>query len=59
MVTNAYGIKIDFEVAVRLMDDVLREQVHEELAPCSEQEFFDRYCELDESWILNQPHPQF
>lgn len=28
------------------MDDEIREQVHHELAPCTAQEFVDRYCEL-------------
>ena len=31
---------------VEFMDDELREQVHSELAPCTEEEFLDRYCEL-------------
>lgn len=47
-VRNSYGQKLDFEAIVNLMDDDIREQVHDELAPCSDQEFFDRYCELYE-----------
>ncbi|RMH38516.1 MAG: hypothetical protein D6694_12285 [Gammaproteobacteria bacterium] len=43
-VINAYGKEIDYEAAVNLMDDDIREQLHAELAPCSEQEFFDAYC---------------
>lgn len=35
----------DFEAAVMLMDDDIREELHMEMAPCSEQEFFDAYCE--------------
>lgn len=30
-----------------LMDDDLREQVHRELAPCTDMEFLRRYVELD------------
>lgn len=37
-----------FDYAVELMDDDLREQVHAELAPCTDEEFFARYCELHE-----------
>lgn len=33
------------------MDDDIREQVHAELAPCSNEEFLDRYTDLDESFI--------
>ena len=32
---------------VNLMNDEIRERVHSELAPCSEEEFFNRYEELD------------
>lgn len=37
---------VDFDACVNLMDDDLREQAHAELAPCTEQEFIDRYCQL-------------
>ena len=37
------GAEIDFEVAVSLMDDEIREDLNRELAPCSEQEFFSAY----------------
>lgn len=36
--------QVDFEAAVNLMDDGIREALHAELAPCTEQEFFDAYC---------------
>lgn len=36
--------QVDFEGAVNLMDDEIREALHAELAPCTEQEFFDAYC---------------
>lgn len=32
-----------FEAAVALMDDELREQVHMDLAPCTEEEFLEAY----------------
>lgn len=35
-----------YDAAVALMDDELREQVHADLAPCSELEFLARYMEL-------------
>ena len=36
----------EFEAYVALMDDEIREQVHSELAPCTEEEFLTRYQEL-------------
>lgn len=33
----------NFEELVNLMDDEIREQVHAELAPCTEEEFLKRY----------------
>jgi hypothetical protein len=36
-----------WDAVVNLMDNDTREQVHAELAPCSEQDFFDRYLEFD------------
>lgn len=42
-VINQNGAEIDFEVAVSLMDDEIREDLNRELAPCSEQEFFSVY----------------
>lgn len=40
--------QVDFEAAVNLMDNEIREALHAELAPCTEQEFFDAYCEAHE-----------
>ena len=42
-VINQNGAETDFEVAVSLMDDEIREDLNRELAPCSEQEFFSAY----------------
>lgn len=38
--------KFDWDVIVHYMDDNAREQVHGELAPCSEFEFLVRYLEI-------------
>lgn len=62
-VTNDYGVQIDFDAAVNLMDDDLREELHAELAPCDKQEFFDAYAKahqerFGEEWIPNTPTPQ-
>lgn len=32
----------EFEVYVTMMDDEIREQVHAELAPCTDEEFLTR-----------------
>lgn len=42
-VINQNGTEIDFEAAVSLMDDEIREDLNRELATCSEQEFFSAY----------------
>lgn len=39
-VINKYGVKIDYDAAVDLMDDDIRETLAAELAPCTDQEFF-------------------
>lgn len=47
-VQDFFGSEIDFEEAVNLMDDELREQVSAEMAPCTDQDFIDRYADLHE-----------
>lgn len=42
-VINRDGHEINFEAAVSLMDDEIREELNRELAPCTEQEFFEAY----------------
>ena len=37
---------------VNLMNDEKREQVHRELAPCSNEEFLQRYLELDNEFKM-------
>ena len=44
MVRDVKGNEVDYEAAVELMDDDLREELHYELAPCAEQEFFEAYA---------------
>ncbi len=38
------GQEVDFDGAVNLMDDEIRERLHMDMAPCGEQEFADAYC---------------
>lgn len=64
-VVNGWGTELDFEAVANLMDDDLRERVHAELAPCTDQEFFDRYAELwaeahpDEEWEFSKESPAY
>ena len=61
-VVNANGTIIDYDVAVSLMDDAIREDLHRELAPCTEQEFFTAYEKahkekFGEEWELSKQNP--
>lgn len=61
-VKNEYGVIIDYDIAVSFMDDDLREQIHGELAPCTNQEFFDEYAKrheenFSEIWELAKENP--
>lgn len=47
-----YGEKLDlddglWEAIVTYMDDDIRENVHNDLAPCSEEEFLNEYVKRD------------
>jgi hypothetical protein len=44
-VTDENGDTVDYEAAVALMDDDLREELHRKMSPCSRQAFFDAYAE--------------
>lgn len=44
-VTDWNNKEIDYNAAVALMDDEIRETLHAEMAPCTDQEFFDAYLE--------------
>ena len=39
------GKEIDYAAAGNLMDDEIREELHAEMAPCTDQRFFDAYTE--------------
>lgn len=61
-VINLSGIGIDFDSSVDLMDDDIREKIHFELAPCTEQEFFTAYEKahaekFGEEWELSKKNP--
>ena len=45
-VYNQHGVVLDFEAAVQRMDTDIREEVHRLIAPCTDQQFFNRYCVL-------------
>lgn len=38
-----YGKWVDYEAAASLMDDEIREELHNEMAPCEPQAFMDAY----------------
>lgn len=61
-VININGAEIDFEATVALMDDEVREAVHAEFAPCTEQEFFTAYekahaDKFGEDWEISKANP--
>ena len=61
-VKNNYGVEIDWNTAVNLMDDDLREELSDDLAPCTEQEFFEAYAKahdnkFGEAWELAKDNP--
>lgn len=52
----------EWDGIVNLMDDEIREALHMELAPCSNQEFFAAYAaahlaKYGEKWELDKQHP--
>lgn len=61
-VINMNGTEINYEAAVELMDDELREELHMDLAPCTDQEFFTAYEKAHaekygEEWELSKENP--
>ena len=61
-VINMNGTEINYESAVELMDDELREELHMDLAPCTDQEFFTAYEKAHaekygEEWELSKENP--
>lgn len=62
MVINKNGTEINFDAAVALMDDDIREDLSMELAPCTDQEFFSAYEarheeKYGEEWELSKESP--
>lgn len=62
-VINSYGITIDYNAAVALMDDDLREQLHADGID-TEQAFFRAYAaahlaKFGEVWELDTATPQY
>ena len=52
------GVMYDWDTIASYMDDDIREQIHGELAPCTEKVFWERYVELDpENEILDIVSP--
>lgn len=61
-VYNQHGVVLDFEAAVQRMDTDIREEVHRLIAPCTDQQFFNKYCVLHkrhygETFFLDEWNP--
>ena len=61
-VKNMNGCEICFEAAAEHMDEEIRENLHLEIAPCTEQEFFTAYEKahiekFGEEWFLSGKNP--
>ena len=61
-VINRNDYQLDFDAVVNLMDDEIREGLHNEIAPCTEQEFFTAYenaheAKYGEEWELSKANP--
>lgn len=61
-VINSNGTEVFYEAAVILMNDEIREELHMDLAPCTEQEFFTAYAKahfdrFGEEWECDKENP--
>ena len=61
-IINRNGYEMDYDAAVNMMDDDLREELCAQLAPCTEQEFFTAYEvahaeKFGEWWELSKGNP--
>ena len=61
-VINRNGRSISFEAAKIFMNEEIRENLHGEIAPCTEQEFFTAYEKahlekFGEEWELSKANP--
>lgn len=64
LVINEYGQLIHYNAAVNMMDDDLRDELAMELAPCTDQKFFEAYEKahqekFDEVWELSKNNPVY
>lgn len=64
IVKNHHGVEIDFDAAAVYMDYDICEDLHRELAPCTEQEFFEAYAlrhaaKFGEEFELNKENPNW
>lgn len=64
IVVNNYGVQIDINQALNLMDEEIYQELYAKLNPCDNQEFFDAYCEAHEEkygepWELAKPNPVY
>lgn len=62
LVKNSFGKLIDFSLALHYMDDDICEEINWEYSPCSEQLFFEVYCEkylekFDEVFEFDKENP--
>ena len=48
MKVKIYNDEVEWIILTLLMDDEIREKVHSEIAPCTKQEFIDRYIKEHE-----------
>lgn len=61
-IINRNGYELDYDAAVQLMDDDIREELCAQVAPCKEQEFFAAYEvahaeKFGEEWELSRENP--
>lgn len=61
-VKNEWDVEVDFDAAVNLMDEEIREKLNDKMAPCTDQEFFDAYAKAHEEkfcevWELAKKNP--
>lgn len=64
MILNSYGVALRVDASAALMDDDLREELHDTITPCTEKEFFDAYCaahreRFGEDFVLDSANPTF
>ena len=64
IVKNLNGGNVCFESSVEFMDDEIREYLHQERSPCTEQEFFTAYekehlNKFGELWELSKDNPVY